>query len=113
MGRGRRQPSQSWKAFLRNHAAGIAAVDLLVVPTIGFRLLYVLIILGHGVAAYAALIDVKFCKWATARPHRAFGARALRQPSWLTRLREVSLRTLHSATLVDLSRLGKVGPLSA
>src|SRR5216684_3151851 len=47
MARGRRPPSQSWKAFLRNHAAGIAAMDLLVVPTIGFRLLYVLMILGH------------------------------------------------------------------
>jgi transposase InsO family protein len=47
MGRRLRPPSQSWKAFLRNHAAGIAAMDLLVVPTIGFRLLYVLVILGH------------------------------------------------------------------
>ena len=47
MARGRRLPSQTWKAFLRNHAAGIAAMDLLVVPTIGFRLLYVLVILGH------------------------------------------------------------------
>jgi transposase InsO family protein len=47
MARGRRPPSQTWKAFLRNHAAGIAAVDLFVVPTIGFRLLYVLVILGH------------------------------------------------------------------
>jgi hypothetical protein len=47
MARGRRPPSQTWKAFLRNHAAGIAAMDLLVVPTIGFRLLYVLVILGH------------------------------------------------------------------
>jgi hypothetical protein len=41
MARGRRPPSLSWKTFLRNHAAGIAAMDLLVVPTIGFRLLYV------------------------------------------------------------------------
>jgi transposase InsO family protein len=47
MARGRRPPSQSWKTFLRNHAAGIAAMDLLVVPTIGFRFLYVLVILGH------------------------------------------------------------------
>jgi transposase InsO family protein len=47
MARGRRPPSQTWKAFLRNHAAGIAAMDLLVVPTIGFRLLYVLVIIGH------------------------------------------------------------------
>jgi transposase InsO family protein len=46
MVRGRRPPSQSWKTFLRNHGANIAAMDLMVVPTIGFRLLYVLIILG-------------------------------------------------------------------
>jgi hypothetical protein len=47
MARCRRPPSQSWKTFLRNHAATIAAMDLLVVPTIGFRLLYVQVILGH------------------------------------------------------------------
>ncbi len=47
MARGRRQPSQSWKTFVRNHAAGIAAMDLLVVPTIGFRLVYVLVILRY------------------------------------------------------------------
>ena len=35
------------KTFLRNHAAGIVATDLLVVPTIGFSFLYVLVILGH------------------------------------------------------------------
>ena len=39
--------SQMWKTFLRNHAAGIAAMDFLVVPTIGFRLLFVLVILRH------------------------------------------------------------------
>jgi transposase InsO family protein len=36
---------QTWKTFLRNHADGIAAMDFLVVPTIGFRLLFVLVIL--------------------------------------------------------------------
>ena len=35
---------QSWSAFLRNHAARIAAMDLFVVPTIGFVQLYVLVI---------------------------------------------------------------------
>jgi transposase InsO family protein len=44
----RRPPLQSWATFLRNHADGIAAADLLVVPTIDFRLLYCLIVLGHG-----------------------------------------------------------------
>ena len=41
-------PSQGWKTFLRNHADGIAAMDLFVVPTISFRLLYGLLIMGHG-----------------------------------------------------------------
>jgi len=44
----RAPPSQSWKTFLRNHADGIAAMDMFVVPTISFRLLYGLLIMGHG-----------------------------------------------------------------
>ena len=45
--RSRRPPSQSWKTFLRNHAAGIASIDLFVVPTAFFELLYGLVILGQ------------------------------------------------------------------
>ena len=37
-------PSQGWRIFLRNHAPDIAAMDLFVVPTIGFDLLYGLVI---------------------------------------------------------------------
>jgi hypothetical protein len=33
-------PSQGWRTFLRNHAPDIAAMDLFVVTTIGFKLLY-------------------------------------------------------------------------
>src|SRR5271169_168311 len=40
MARRRGPPSQGWKTFLRNHADGIVAMDLFVVPTISFRLLY-------------------------------------------------------------------------
>src|SRR4030088_3543372 len=43
-GRGR---SQTWKTFLHNHAAGIGAMDFLIVPTARFRLLFVLVILRH------------------------------------------------------------------
>ena len=46
-------PSQGWKTFLHNHADGIAAMDLFVVPTISFRLLYGLLIMGTA--------DDKFC----------------------------------------------------
>ena len=35
---------QSWSTFLHNHLPGIAAIDLFMVPTIGFRLLYALVI---------------------------------------------------------------------
>jgi hypothetical protein len=37
-----------WKTFLYNHADGIASMDLFVVPTISFRLLYGLLILRHA-----------------------------------------------------------------
>jgi hypothetical protein len=33
-------PGQGWRTFLRNHAPDAAAMDLFVVPTIGFKLLY-------------------------------------------------------------------------
>jgi len=36
--------SQGWRTFLRNHAPDIAAMDLFVVPTIGFDLLYALVL---------------------------------------------------------------------
>jgi transposase InsO family protein len=35
---------QGWRTFLHNHAPNIAAMDLFVVPTIGFDLLYALVI---------------------------------------------------------------------
>ncbi len=41
-------PSQGWKTFLRNHAAGIASIDLFVVRTISFKLLYGQVILRHA-----------------------------------------------------------------
>ncbi len=41
-------PSQGWWTFLSNHADGIVAVDLFVLPTIAFQILYCLVILRHG-----------------------------------------------------------------
>jgi len=39
--------AQGWKTFLDNHADGIASMDLFVVPTLSFRLLYGVLILHH------------------------------------------------------------------
>ena len=44
MARRRGPPSQGWRAFLTNHAPHIAAMDLFVVPTIGFAQLYAFVI---------------------------------------------------------------------
>ena len=44
MSKRRRPPSRGWRAFLRNHAPEIAAMDLFIAPTISFQLLYALVI---------------------------------------------------------------------
>ncbi len=40
-------PSQSWRAFLKNHLRHTAACDFFVVPTATFRLLFCFIVLAH------------------------------------------------------------------
>jgi transposase InsO family protein len=61
-------PSQEWRTFLRNHAPDIGAMDLFVVPTIGFDLLYVLVIVR---LARRDLV------WIDATPHPT--------PEWIAR----------------------------
>src|SRR5713226_1417266 len=48
MMRHRGPPSQTWRTFLRNHAEAIAAIDLCVVPTLTFELLFAFVVVGHG-----------------------------------------------------------------
>jgi hypothetical protein len=48
MAKRRRPPSQGGKTFLRNHADAVASIDLFVVPTISFQLLYGFLILRHS-----------------------------------------------------------------
>ena len=43
----RRPPSQTWRAFLRNHASQLIAVDFFTVPTVTFRVLFVFVVLAH------------------------------------------------------------------
>jgi hypothetical protein len=43
--RPRRPPSQAWRAFLKNHARDLIALDFFTVPTATFRLLFVLVVL--------------------------------------------------------------------
>jgi len=47
MVRFRKPPSQTWRMFLANHVADIAACDFFRVPTVTFHVLYVFIVLRH------------------------------------------------------------------
>jgi hypothetical protein len=42
----RSPPSPTWRAFLKNHLDGIAAIDFFVVPTATFRVLFVFVVLS-------------------------------------------------------------------
>ena len=43
----RPNPDQTWKTFLLNHLHCTSSIDFLIVPTLTFRILYILVILSH------------------------------------------------------------------
>jgi putative transposase len=45
--RSRTPPSPTWKAFLKNHVKDLVVLDFFTVPTVTFRVLFVLVILAH------------------------------------------------------------------
>ena len=47
MGRHRSPPSQTWRTFLENHVKTTVSIDFFTVPTIGFQVLYVFLVLAH------------------------------------------------------------------
>ena len=40
-------PSPSWRAFLKNHVENLVSIDFFIVPTAGFKVLFVLVALSH------------------------------------------------------------------
>src|SRR6266851_525427 len=46
--RSRKPPSPTWKAFLENHVHDLVSIDFFIVPTIRFKLLFVLVVLEHS-----------------------------------------------------------------
>jgi hypothetical protein len=74
MRRPRRPPSQTWRTFVANHASQIVAADLFVVPTVTFRLLFVLVILEHdrrGIV-HVAVTDHPTAAWTSQQLRNAF-----------------------------------------
>ena len=46
--RPRRAPSPAWRTFLKIHATELVTLDFFTVPTVGFKVLFVLMILAHA-----------------------------------------------------------------
>ena len=69
-----RPPSQTWRTFLTNHASQIMAADLFVVPTVTFRLLFVLVILAHDRRriVHVAVTDHPTAAWTAQQLRNAF-----------------------------------------
>jgi hypothetical protein len=70
MVRPRGPPSQTWRAFRKNHASQISAIDFFTVPTITFRILFCFIVLRHG-RRRLVLFSVTPCPAVLSRPRRA------------------------------------------
>jgi putative transposase len=45
--RHRKPPSPTWKAFLKTHLSELVSIDFFTVPTVGFKVLFVLLVLAH------------------------------------------------------------------
>ena len=70
----RRTTGQQWKTFLRNHSAEIISLDFFTVPTITFRLLYVVVFLSHDrrKIIHFHVTDHPTSEWATHQLRNAF-----------------------------------------
>jgi transposase InsO family protein len=70
----RRTTGQQWKTFLRNHSAEIISLDFFTVPTITFRLLYVLVFLSHDrrKIIHFNVTDHPTSEWATQQLRNVF-----------------------------------------
>jgi len=85
-----KEPSPTWRSFLKNHATDIAATDMFVVATATFRILYAMIVLGHD-RRWVIHFDV------TGNPTQAWLARQITEafpwdtaPRYLLRDRDTS-----------------------
>src|SRR6266851_4272037 len=73
MVRRRGAPSPTWRTFLRNHAEGIAAIDMFVVMSASFRLLYFTVILAYErrTIIHTAVAETSHCGLVIASGNRS------------------------------------------
>jgi hypothetical protein len=65
-------PSQGWRTILQNHAQDIAAMDLFVVPTIRFDLLYAIVRLDRRELVWISVTTHPIAEWVACQITEAF-----------------------------------------
>ncbi len=93
---------QQWKTFLKNHSAQIFSADFFVVPTITFRLLYVLIFLSQD-KRRIVLFNVSAhptAQWSTQQLRNVFSDEA--PPRFLLRDRDAKFGEMFTETVAAL-----------
>ena len=67
-------PSQTWRAFLRNHTKQLVAVDFCTVPTVTFRVLFVFVVLAleRRKVLHVAVTEAPSASWAAQQVVNAF-----------------------------------------
>jgi hypothetical protein len=83
---------QGWRTFLRNHAPDIAAMDLFVVPTVGFDLLYAFVIvrLGRRELVWTNVIANPTAEWVCPSNNRGLSLGTIKA-IWTSTLPQASL----------------------
>ena len=72
--RSSKPPSPTWRAFLKNHIADLVSNDFFTIPTIHFKVLFVLIVLLHqrGKVVYLNVSENPSAQWAARQMVEAF-----------------------------------------
>jgi transposase InsO family protein len=89
-----RPPSQGWRTFLSNHTDGIAAIDLFVLPTITFQILYCVVVIRHSRRLWVS-----------------FGATANPTAEWISRQITESFPWDHAPRYLIRDRDASYGPV--
>jgi putative transposase len=97
-----RTRKQQWKTFLKNHSAQIFSADFFVVPTITFRLLYVLVFLSHDRRRIVQfnVTTHPTAQWSTQQLRNVFSDEA--PPRFLLRDRDTKFGEMFTETVASL-----------
>ena len=81
-------PSPTWRAFLKNHVADLVSTDFFTIPTIRFKILFVLVVLLHHrrKVVYFNVTENPLAQWAAQQIVEAFPWE--RAPRYLLRDRD-------------------------